>query len=161
MVIIRSDAATCNDKVRFFGTDDIATWTVCDVRAFVNARAQSPDCSVGLANRITDVSVFLGAHAVDGHKLAWLVSTPFEAPPMSSVPCVAGKLKNLNPVLWKGVRWKDFLGPIIDLYSAPRGARIEVRPGGAMVLVAATGHVVPERVPDLRSRVYTMAIYGD
>lgn len=153
-----------NSKVLSFTFKDIAEWNVGDVKAYATARSKSSDCSIGLANRIDDVLSFVDAHAVDGLKLNWLISPPFDTPPKTNVPQVAGKLKNLDPKLWKGVRWKDFLDPIMNLYDAPEGTRMELWAGNRMALVQAEGMVQAEGIVDTdisysQDRVYSMKTY--
>ena len=148
-------------EVLSFTFEDLAAWAVGDVKAYATARSKSSDCSIGLANRIADVLSFLDSNAVDGVKLAWLVSPPFETPPKTNAPQVAGKLKNLDPKLWKGVRWKDFLEPITTLHDAPEGTRVELRAGAGMALVAPEGSVGAgvQEAHDSRERVYSMKMY--
>ena len=150
-----------NDKVLSFVLEDLTVWTIDDVKSYVTARSTSSDCSIGLNNRISDVFSFVDSNSLDGLKLTWLVSPPFETPPKTNAPHVAGKLKNLDPKLWKGVRWKDFLEPIITLHYAPEGTRIELRTGKGMTLVVPEGSA-SVGVPEARysqERVYSMKMY--
>jgi hypothetical protein len=147
-----------NSKVLSFTFKDIAEWNVGDVKAYTTARSKSSDCSIGFTNRIADVLSFIDAHSVDGLKLNWLISPPFETLPKTNIDGVAGKLKNLDSKLWKGVRWKDFLDPIITLYDAPEGTRMELRAGGSMVLVQAEG-IVDTDISYSYDRVYSMKTY--
>ena len=142
-----------------FTAGDITTWAVGDVDAYVTTRSTSSDCSVGLANRLAEVRAFLRSKVVDGVMLTWLVSPPFEKPPKTQHAHVAGKLKRLDPRLWKGVRWKDFLEPIVVLHCAPPGARMVLRPGARMVLTAPADSM-PTTAPGAGlNRVYSMTMY--
>ena len=83
---------------------------------------------------------------------------------MTNVVGVAGKLKNLDPKLWKGVRWKDFLEPIMNLYDAPEGTRMELREGNSMALVQAEGVRQDDAISQAgisysEDRVYSMKTY--
>jgi len=144
-----------NSKVLSFTFKDIAEWNVGDVKAYATARSKSSDCSIGFVYRIADVLSFLDTHSVDGLKLNWLISPPF-----------AGKLKNLDPKLWKGVRWKDFLDPIMNLYDAPEGTRMELWTGNSVALMQAEGvrqaeGMVHTDISYSGDRVYSMKTYDD
>tara|TARA_B110000046_G_scaffold185849_1_gene229815 strand:+ start:5598 stop:6125 length:528 start_codon:yes stop_codon:yes gene_type:complete len=147
-----------NSKVLSFVLKDLVAWNVDDVKLYATIRAKSLDCSIGFTNRITEVLSFIDAHSVDGLKLNWLISQPFETAPNTNDSHVAGKLKNLDPKLWKGVRWKDLLEPIINIHDAPKGTRMELRAGVSMVLVQAEGIVCAD-VSYSYDRVYSMKTY--
>lgn len=147
-----------NSNVLSFTFKDIAEWNVGDVKAYTTARSKSSDCSTGFVYRIADVLSFLDTHSVDGLKLNWLISPPFETLPKTNIAGVAGKLKNLDPKLWKGVRWKDFLDPIMNLYDAPEGTRMELWTGNSVALVQAEG-IVHTDISYSEDRVYSMKTY--
>lgn len=150
-----------DDEVISFTLKDVAYWTVADVKSYAMTRSLSPDCSIGLANRIADVFSFIEFNAIDGIKLIWLVSPPFETPPATNVPQIAGKLKNLDRKLWKGVRWKDLLEPISTLREAPDGTRLELRTRGDMTLVIPEVSICEgvREVYNYGDRVYSMKMY--
>jgi hypothetical protein len=153
-----------NSKVISCTFKDIASWNIDDVKSYVVVRSKSSDCSIGLTNRITEVLSFVDTHSMDGLKLNWLVSPPFEMLPKTNVVGVAGKLKNLDPKLWKGVRWKDFLEPIMNLYDAPEGTRMELREGNSMILSQVDGSSQDDAISQAgisysEDRVYSMKTY--
>jgi len=158
-----SDIAASSDdgKILSFTFNDITTWSVCDVISYAIMRSKSSDCSIGLRKRIAGVISFLDSNSVDGLKLIWLVSTPHETPPKSNSPQVAGKLKNLDPELWKGMRWKDLLNPISILYDSPGETRLEIRQGGNMNILIpnerGVANVLGDSLPI--DRVYSMKTY--
>jgi hypothetical protein len=89
---------------------DIKSWTIDDVKKYAMDISTTRQ---GLHNRINKVLMFIETKEIDGIKMNWLISGPYEYLPNSKEKHIAGKLKNLDPVLWKGIRWKDFLEPII------------------------------------------------
>ena len=91
---------------------DIKTWTIDDVKIY--ATEVSNINKKGMNKRIKDVISFIEKNNINGLKMIWLISEPHTSLSGSDVPHIAGKLKNLDPVLWKGIRWKEFLEPLIE-----------------------------------------------
>ena len=115
-----------------FQFSDISGWNLQQVKKYINLIAlKNPYFN----KNIIKILDFIEKNNIGGEKLVWLISAPYE--PLSSTGGnlnVANKLKNLDPVLWKGMRWKQLLEPIILLSEGKLGSTISLNEEVGIIL---------------------------
>lgn len=138
-----------------FKYSDIPDWDLQKVNRYVEL--------IGLKNayfkkNIDKIKEFLNKYRIDGEKLIWLISEPYE--PLSLTGghlSVVNKLKNLDSVLWKGLRWRYLLEPIILLSEAKLNSTINFNEEEGIVLNIIDDKQITNSRTD---RVYGNKSYG-
>ena len=133
---------------------EIIYWTINDVQDYATAVINTTP------EFLDQVCKFIVLNKIDGNKLLWLVSLPFEKGLNQANPNISGKLKNLDQKLWKGIRWKYLLDPISDIYNATDGSELVITLDSnkciKVEILSSTRYVKPK---ELINRVYTINMY--
>ena len=136
-----------------FQYGDIPNWDLQQVNKYVSLIALK---NKYFGKNINKIKEFITKNSIDGEKLIWLISEPHESLLSTSRHTnVANKLKNLDRVLWKGLRWKQFLEPIISLSEANQNSTIKFCEDGGVVLDIIESKTVDENRID---RIYSLGV---
>ena len=112
--------------------EDILSWKLQQVKKYTRLIALK---NTYFNKHITKILEFIEKNNIDGVKLIWLISDPYEPLLLTGGNySVANKLKNLDPILWKGLRWKQFLEPIILLSEGKPGSTISLNEEVGIIL---------------------------
>ena len=112
--------------------DDIYNWDLEKVKRYIKLIGLK---NIYFKNNINNILEFAEKNNLDGSKLIWLISKPYEPLLLTGGHLsVANKVKNLDSIIWKGIRWKYLLEPIILLSEGEPGSTIYLNENMGIIL---------------------------